>query len=276
MKNFFFPHTLTIFIYRKMFMSIILGDPKQLIETFVSEVHHNAYLFDFDGTLVDLVPDPDQIIVPPDLLHNLEKIVSHPKITFAIITGRKISKIDSFLPGVCPTIVGAHGTELRIAGQKEIHFLAPEMPSEIRDEVGKFCRQNSFIFEDKKFNLSFHLPFKRTDENWEPEIKKILAKSAKNYDIRKVGRTYEILSKSSNKGSGILHLMQQPAYKSKKPVYLGDDATLDESLKVVDTLNGLQVPARHIHHQREDRISGFWETCDIRNFVAALAQAPRI
>ncbi|MEO1154330.1 MAG: hypothetical protein AAFX59_10760, partial [Pseudomonadota bacterium] len=66
-----------------------------------------AVFLDFDGVLVDLAPTPDAIDVPgglPDLLARLGRATGGAT---AIVTGRAVADIRSYLPGVTEADVAA-------------------------------------------------------------------------------------------------------------------------------------------------------------------------
>ena len=74
-----------------------------------------AFFFDFDGTLVDLAPTPDGVLVRPDMLALLRELrrVTHGAV--AIVSGRGIESIDGFLGMPDLPVAGLHGAERRDA-----------------------------------------------------------------------------------------------------------------------------------------------------------------
>jgi trehalose-6-phosphatase len=78
-----------------------------------------------------------------------------------------------------------------------------------------------------------------------PELAAAAAEENDAYVIRRVDRTYEVLQKAINKGSGIRHLMQQPGFAGKKPLYIGDDVETDTSLAAVEEMGGVCLSVKH-------------------------------
>ena len=70
-----------------------------------------AFFFDFDGTLVELAPTPDSIHVPPSLLTLLDELQRRSHGAVAIVSGRGIDNIDTFLKMPGMPIAGLHGAE---------------------------------------------------------------------------------------------------------------------------------------------------------------------
>src|SRR5215831_16779516 len=72
-----------------------------------------AFLFDIDGTLLDLAPTPDAVVVPKGLRNSLQRLFGLTGGALAFVSGRSITDIDRiFVPMVLPA-VGGHGAEMR-------------------------------------------------------------------------------------------------------------------------------------------------------------------
>ena len=56
-----------------------------------------ALFLDFDGTLVDLAPQPEAVIVPSELVNTLAALNNYLSGAIALISGRPIEQIDAFL-----------------------------------------------------------------------------------------------------------------------------------------------------------------------------------
>ena len=77
-----------------------------------------AIFTDFDGTLVEIADRPDTIDVPTSLADRLGALKSSLDGAFAIISGRTIANIDSFLSSPALSISGSHGAEQRHLGHQ--------------------------------------------------------------------------------------------------------------------------------------------------------------
>ena len=75
-----------------------------------------AIFTDFDGTLVEIAPSPDAVMVPESLQDRLQALHGALGGALAIISGRTISDIDRFLPGQNLSVTGSHGAESRHEG----------------------------------------------------------------------------------------------------------------------------------------------------------------
>ncbi len=248
---------------------------KEQILDLVGRRDRIAFLFDFDGTLVDLAPNPVNLDIPSDLLRDLEVMGGDAAGDFAIITGRALAQLDAFLRGIWVPAVGNHGAECRVTPGAAAAILTPKVPAEVRDALHDAGDRHGCLFEDKVFSLALHLPFTHADDDIAPELTAALGARCDDYFIRKVGRTYEVLRRGVTKGSGIAHLMTLPGYKGRTPVYIGDDAHLDESLSAVRDRGGVLLPARHAHHAGPQGDGELLETKDVRYALSLLSQAKR-
>src|SRR4051812_29466629 len=77
---------------------------------------HTAMFLDFDGTLVDIAPRPDEVLVAPQLIATLQVLHDHLGGALAIISGRDIEGIDQFLAPLQLACAGEHGAQMRDAG----------------------------------------------------------------------------------------------------------------------------------------------------------------
>lgn len=245
---------------------------KKQAQEFISRFRDVAFLVDFDGTLVDLVPHPDKVDVPQELRCDLDIIAQTEECAFAIVTGRPLAQLDKFLNGVSVAALGGHGAEFRVHRNAEIQPMASSIPPSLCEAIQDVSDRHSCYFENKAYGLSLHLPFMHSDDDIGSELLAALGSHRQKYLIRKVGRTYEILQSGVTKGSGILHLLRQPRFSGRKPVYIGDDAHIDGTLHVVTDMGGVLIPARHLHHHAAQSTELTLETADVREWVSLLSQ----
>jgi trehalose 6-phosphate phosphatase len=90
-----------------------------------------ALLLDLDGTLLDLAPRPDAVVVPaglPDTLHALRRLLGD---AVAVVTGRSVEFVDALLGEAIFAVAGEHGGAIRHApGQAVERPPLPPPPSD--------------------------------------------------------------------------------------------------------------------------------------------------
>src|SRR6186713_1809391 len=85
----------------------------------VSHLSETAILLDIDGTLLELMPTPREVWVPPGLTKTLNRLLVRTNGALAMVSGRSLNDIDLiFAPDQYPA-VGGHGAEMRIDPENE-------------------------------------------------------------------------------------------------------------------------------------------------------------
>lgn len=206
-----------------------------------ASIERYAFIFDFDGTLVDIADTPGGIAVPPDLGADLADLRRLAENALAIVTGRRIADIDDMLSPYCFDVAGVHGTEMRVATQ---HWSAsPVKPEEFRKAVAeliaKFGGRSGIIVEDKGQSVAVHW---RLDPGHEPEIRDFIAKASSSlggsHRIQLGKAVAEIVPRSANKGRAIELLLGHSSYAGKIPLFFGDDLTDESGFEVVNRAGG--------------------------------------
>src|SRR4029078_5738826 len=85
----------------------------------VPHLSETAILLDIDGTLLDLMPTPREVWVPPGLVKTLNRLLVRTNGALALVSFRSLNDIDLiFAPDQFPA-VGGHGAEMRIEADSE-------------------------------------------------------------------------------------------------------------------------------------------------------------
>src|SRR4051812_32575086 len=101
---------------------------------FVDILYPSCALFlDFDGTLVDIAPQPEAVIVPPAHIRTLDALHQYLGGSLALISGRPLEQIDDFLKPLVVPAAGVHGAERRNANGEIT--LAPAFPLEVVEQI---------------------------------------------------------------------------------------------------------------------------------------------
>ncbi|MDR3449074.1 MAG: trehalose-phosphatase [Alphaproteobacteria bacterium] len=241
-----------------------------LLHALLEKPQDSVFLLDFDGTMVDFATNPDDVHVPDELIEDIRKLAAKKDLAFAIVTGRPLSKLDYFMKGVTTVAIGSHGAEWRPVAAAPSEKLADPMPEEIRKAITAVGERHQCIVEDKFFTLSLHLPFDDAEKDLMPEL--IAAAGTDDYSIRRTGRTYEVLQKSVTKGTGIRHLMEQPGFAGRQPVYIGDDVHIDAELNVVEEMRGLMFGVAHTSPHAAPNPRAVMSVRDVCRMIALLAE----
>ncbi len=72
-----------------------------------------AFFFDLDGTLADIQPHPDQVVIPDSTLQALNALAQQQEGAVALISGRSMAELDALTHPWRLPLAGVHGAERR-------------------------------------------------------------------------------------------------------------------------------------------------------------------
>jgi trehalose 6-phosphate phosphatase len=200
----------------------------------------HALLFDVDGTLLDIAPKPDLVVVPPGLIEDLMRLHELSGGAVAFISGRKIAVMDAlFKPLVLPA-VGVHGAEMRV-GRGSIERRTEPLPVLLRQKLTDDAKALGLLTEDKETSVTIH--FRLAPEK-ERDAEALVANACREFSAEKlqVARNkmiVEVLRGGIDKGAGIEALMARAPFAGRTPVFVGDDATDEKGFAVMPRFGGM-------------------------------------
>lgn len=209
----------------------------------------NISLFlDFDGTLVDLCPDP-HTVAADGLTLLLRETIKRTSLPIAIVTGRQTEIIDRLINIPDLYVSGSHGTEIRLPGKKT-EFLVPAVPAPLRNIILEAGMGGSMIVEDKSCIMAAHCTDASRLDALQSALGERLRAGFADYRLWRTLTSVELVHADCSKGTGIRRLMQEPPFAGTTPVYIGDDVGSDMSLGTVHDFGGrlLSVGAGSLHH----------------------------
>jgi len=197
-----------------------------------------ALFLDIDGTLLDLAPTPDAVVVPPGLAQRLRSLSDRLSGAVALISGRSLDSIDTLFPG-CGDAAGTHGAEWRQSGRVE--NLGPRWPLELTRWIKHEARRiPGMLLEEKPCSLALHVT---ADPSLESAVKALaLAAAAQSpHPLRLIrGKSvFELVPAGIDKGQAIDRFLALPPYAGRIPVFLGDDLTDEDGFRAINRAGGL-------------------------------------
>lgn len=202
-----------------------------------------ASLFlDFDGTLVDLIDQPDQVVADDilrDLLIALDIMLGG---RLAVISGRSLAQLDAMLGPVAQSVAlsGSHGSEHRWRGMTA----QPHRPAALDEAAARlrpFAADNAgMLVEEKSFGVALH--YRQC-----PEVEQAARKKAR--DVATEFELYlqdgkmmvELRAAGDDKGTAVRRFMAQPPMRDTRPIFIGDDRTDESAFEAVAELGGFGV-----------------------------------
>jgi trehalose 6-phosphate phosphatase len=230
-----------------------------------------ALLLDIDGTLLDLMPTPREVWVPPGLAETLSRLLERTSGALALVSGRSLNDIDLiFAPAQFPAI-GGHGAEMRLAVEGEaVATHAPPMDKELKRRLAAIARLSpGILLEDKGYSLALHYRLAPHAERAIYEAISLIRADLPDAAIEVLpGKcVFEIKNSGFTKASGVRELMMHEPFKGRRPLFIGDDVTDESVFAIMPDLDGLSFSVG----RRVTGVSGHFDAPrDVRAFLARL------
>lgn len=221
----------------------LITDSMQSIPAFLS-LTDTAFFFDFDGTLVELAPTPDSICVPPSLIALLAALRHRSHGAVAIVSGRGIDNIDTFLNMPYLPIAGLHGAERRDANgdTQRIGFNDARLLRIERELAVVVERHPGMLLEIKGAAVALHYRNAPEREGIAREAtERLVADYADAYVLQPGKMVFEIKPKGVDKGRALAAFLNEPPFAGRMPVFAGDDLTDEKGFAVVNAHGGLSI-----------------------------------
>lgn len=205
-------------------------------ETELIEKYRNAVnkliLLDYDGTLVDYTPSPDDALPSDDIQGVLTKLAEKSGSKVIIISGREPEEIERFLGHLPVEIIASHGAIINENGawsnQITDNCLWKSSVIPIFENMILMCPE-TFI-ENKLFSLAWHYRNSRSDKVYSHsrELIESLKKIGQAYNLKILDGNHivEIMSSEIGKGNAVKKLLEKQDYDYI--LSIGDDVTDEE------------------------------------------------
>lgn len=199
-----------------------------------------SLLLDFDGTLVELAPTPEAVIVDGRLRKVLAQANEMLSGRVAIISGRPIAQIEGFL-GTDLAVSGSHGLEIRwSSGRRQTPDRPPALDLALDRMTAWSDDRPGTLVEDKPFGAALH--WRRAPE-FGTEAEALASALAKQTGLTlQAGKMMaELRLGGADKGVALTALMAEPPMRGTRPIFFGDDVTDEPAMAAAAALGGAGV-----------------------------------
>src|SRR5690349_10318610 len=237
----------------------------------VPHLTETAILLDIDGTLLDLMPTPREVWVPPGLADTLNGLHRRTNGALALVSGRSLNDIDLiFAPDQFPA-VGGHGAEMRIDAESEsVAAHAPPLAKELKRRLAAIAHLSpGILLEDKGYSLALHYRLAPHAEKAIYAAVSLIRADLPNAPIEVLpGKCVcEIKHSGFTKATGVRELMTHAPFRGRKPLFIGDDVTDESVFAIMPDLDGLAFSVG----RRAKGVAGHFDSpSDVREFLAHL------
>jgi len=202
-----------------------------------------ALFFDFDGTLVDIAPQPRMVHLSPSMRYTVLNLFRLLGGAVAVITGRPLADIDRHtgLPDL--PIAGSHGLEVRAWRKASpcIDHLRP-LVDRACDAVERLAGQREgLLVERKPAGVALHYRAR-------PDLKEelgtamaVIAAETSGIELMPSKMVWELRPEGATKGTAIRDLMQAPPFAGRRPVFIGDGVSDEDGFEAVQAFGGFGI-----------------------------------
>jgi trehalose 6-phosphate phosphatase len=200
-----------------------------------------ALLLDLDGTLLDLAPTPDSVVVPPGLTDALRTIKGQLNEALAVVTGRSIETIDGLLGDAPHAVAGEHGGAFRPVPGALIERPDLEPPPRNWVDTGAALEaaHPGAMFERKPRGFGLHF---RLAPDAGPAIYEVLSAligDSADFELLPGHMMWEVRPRGVDKGDAVTNIMRRAPFVGRLPVFIGDDVTDEDGMRVARALGGV-------------------------------------
>jgi trehalose 6-phosphate phosphatase len=199
-----------------------------------------ALMLDMDGTLIDLAPTPDAVVVAaglPDALTTLRNALGG---ALAIVTGRPIETVDRLFGDAPGAVAGEHGGAIR--HQRGGPIERPELPSPppawLQTAETLVRRFPGALLEQKARGFALHYrQAPEAREVFRSALNALVATSSR-FELHPAHMLWEVRPRGADKGRAVVALMRHAPFAERLPVFIGDDVTDEDGMRECRKLGG--------------------------------------
>jgi len=212
-----------------------------------------VWLFtDYDGTLAGFAPTPEHVNPEPAVVALLSRLVGHPRIRVAVISGRRLSHVETLVPVPSVLLAGTYGVEVRTPEGERVDRVDYDLIRPVLDAIRPgwlrlTADRQGFFLEDKGWSLALHARFADGGE-----AKTVLAEARRTamaviasgsglFRVMGGHKFLEVGPKLAHKGRTVAYLLARFPWPRALPLYLGDDDKDEEAFGVVKARDGIAV-----------------------------------
>ncbi len=193
-------------------------------------------LLDFDGTLSEFTPFPDDAVIHPKIVEPLTRLARKLALT-AVMSGRAAADVRKRVGIDGVVYIGNHGAERIVDGAMSV---APEAAcggnrmQELLDALKAVVDEPGMVWEDKRFSASVHYRMAADEARLAERLTMALdtLPQAAGLDVFQGNKLIEIRRRDGvNKGDALDKAIRD--WDLSTVIFLGDDTTDADALRVL-------------------------------------------
>lgn len=200
-----------------------------------------ALLLDLDGTLLDIAATPDDVAVPPTLPSALRVLRARLDDALAVVTGRPVEQVEALLPDIAYAIAGEHGGAIRFApGAPLTRADLPELPDGwVVQAAAAVSGYPGTMLERKARGFALHYRLAPAAGAALGQALRAILGDQTTHRILPAHMAWEVKPLGADKGTAVAALMNRAPFAGRVPIYVGDDVTDEDGMRVARAAGGL-------------------------------------
>jgi trehalose 6-phosphate phosphatase len=199
---------------------------------------HSALFLDFDGTLVDLAPQPEAVQLVPGLIPALARLSTQLDGALAIVSGRTLIDLDGFLAPLRLPAAAEHGAQRRVAGGVAVSLAAPDLQEVARRAAELMVHHPGLRVEVKSAAVALHYRHAPELEALCLQVMQEAASNTPGVELLRGKFVFEVKPSGVSKGTAIEAFMAEPPFAGRIPLFAGDDTTDEAGFTAVQFMGG--------------------------------------
>lgn len=200
-----------------------------------------ALFLDFDGTVVDIAPQPEDVHVPEPLIGHLRWLHEYLGGAVALISGRPIEQIDRFLAPLRLPVAGVHGAERRTADGTMSLLSTSPMDAVERTAHQLMAKHPGLRVENKRGSVALHYRQVPQLEELCVEAMQVAVDASPGLTLLRGKMVVEAKPGGASKGRAIEAFLKEAPFAGRTPVFIGDDITDEVGFSTVQRAGGLGI-----------------------------------
>lgn len=197
-----------------------------------------ALFLDFDGTLVALAAQPELVQVPPGLTGTLAELHRQLNGALALVSGRRLLDLDTFLAPLLLPAAGEHGVQRRTADGLMISAPPTDVALLLQAAQRLVARHPALKLERKNLALSLHYRQAPELEDLCLQVMREALERTQGIELMQGKCVIDLKPVGFSKGTAITFFMGEAPFAGRVPVFAGDDVTDEAGFEAVQRLGG--------------------------------------
>lgn len=209
-----------------------------------------ALLLDMDGTLIDLAPTPDAVVVPAGLPASLTTLRDAMGGALAIVTGRPVETVDRLFGDAPGAVAGEHGGAIRhrTGGPIERPDLPTPPPAWLETAEALVRAFPGALLERKARGFALHYrQAPQARDIFQTALTALIGTST-GFQLHPAHMLWEVRPVGADKGGAVTALMAHAPFVGRLPVFIGDDVTDEDGMQACRNQGGAGYRVDDVFH----------------------------